>query len=567
MRSPGDARILPRILLRQPPPRRRRGGGGRGGAGSAAAAVQSYLPLGPAASLALGAFLLCYALVLACLLPMLAVSRGAPPQTAPLLRAPGGGGAAAEAEAAAAAAGRRFSGLEGAQLPRASDLVQAGRIVGGELSGLERRVMGRISPEYGQLLAEAEAEFEALRQRRRTDRDGHRAVAGAMERERERRGEFGGGAEEEEEEEEGGGIVHLPVEGGRIGAHNERMRKKAGDGTGRLAAMREAQREAAGTGGQEGRAGAPAVVGGAGDPAVAVRNGFAVLGMHRSGTSMLSGLLVKGMGYHVGEPLIEPASDNEKGFFELLPAVEQNDSFMKGQDIWWSSGVVNYDAAEALRMKADGEISFREGREALAVLGDPSNVPWLQKDPRMCITLGTWLPLLDTEPAVVFTYRHPLEVALSLKRREEDFDLAHGLRLWIVYNVRAVQNSAGLCRVLSSNDAILADPLAEVQRIADELTTKCHVPAPARARLTQAAVDDFVDRQLQHSKEQREAERAQKEVLEVHGECEVYDYDSDHEEGTIQHEREAQLYLKAMELYCDLQSGKAYEEGYDLQTP
>ena len=106
-----------------------------------------------------------------------------------------------------------------------------------------------------------------------------------------------------------------------------------------------------------------------------------------------------------------------------------------------------------------------------------------------------------------------------------------------------------------------------LQRIADELTTKCHVPAPARARLTQAAVDDFVDRQLQHSKEQREAERAQKEVLEVHGECEVYDYDSDHEEGTIQHEREAQLYLKAMELYCDLQSGKAYEEGYDLQTP
>ena len=32
--------------------------------------------------------------------------------------------------------------------------------------------------------------------------------------------------------------------------------------------------------------------------------GFMVLGMHRSGTSMLSGLLVKGFGYETGGPLI-----------------------------------------------------------------------------------------------------------------------------------------------------------------------------------------------------------------------------------------------------------------------
>ena len=32
--------------------------------------------------------------------------------------------------------------------------------------------------------------------------------------------------------------------------------------------------------------------------------GFMVLGMHRSGTSLLSGLLVKGFGYETGGPLI-----------------------------------------------------------------------------------------------------------------------------------------------------------------------------------------------------------------------------------------------------------------------
>ena len=48
------------------------------------------------------------------------------------------------------------------------------------------------------------------------------------------------------------------------------------------------------------------------------RTGFIVLGMHRSGTSMLSGLLVTGSGYNVGGPLIGGSFDNEKGFFERI---------------------------------------------------------------------------------------------------------------------------------------------------------------------------------------------------------------------------------------------------------
>jgi len=48
------------------------------------------------------------------------------------------------------------------------------------------------------------------------------------------------------------------------------------------------------------------------------RRGIVVLGMHRSGTSMLSGLLVNGFGYNVGGPLIGSSFDNEKGFFERI---------------------------------------------------------------------------------------------------------------------------------------------------------------------------------------------------------------------------------------------------------
>ena len=42
------------------------------------------------------------------------------------------------------------------------------------------------------------------------------------------------------------------------------------------------------------------------------RPGVIVLGMHRSGTSMLSGILAEGFGYETGGPLLKPNSENEK---------------------------------------------------------------------------------------------------------------------------------------------------------------------------------------------------------------------------------------------------------------
>jgi hypothetical protein len=293
------------------------------------------------------------------------------------------------------------------------------------------------------------------------------------------------------------------------------------------------------------------------------RHGFMVLGMHRSGTSMLSGLLVIGMGYKTGSPLIGGAFDNPKGFFELIPAVLQNDEFMNAQRIYWSVNVIAYDTEKALRDKQEGRIKFSHGNKALAVYNNPDNVPYLQKDPRMCITLKTWLPLLNHEPAIVFTYRHPLEVAMSLQKREENFTLEHGLRLWIVYNMRAIQNSHGLCRVLTSNEAVLANPLDEVRRIANELTTKCGVPAPPRT-LVQENVDLFMDPSLQHNKKARDTEQRNKALITKYGDdCEVREYESTVKRNTPAGKRERTLYLKAMKIYCDLESGAAYQEGYE----
>jgi len=291
------------------------------------------------------------------------------------------------------------------------------------------------------------------------------------------------------------------------------------------------------------------------------RNGFIVLGMHRSGTSMLSGLLHQSSGYAVGGPLIGSAFDNEKGFFERVDIVLQNDEFMKAQSISWAANVINYDWERALKEKELKKFPFKEGERGLKFLNNPTNAPWMQKDPRMCITLKTWLKLINSEPAILFTYRHPLEVALSINKRDNGISLETGLRLWIVYNMRAIQNSRGLCMVRSSNDVILADPLNEVQRICDELTNTCGVPAPPR-HVSQEEIQNLVDPDLQHNKKKRADE--EKEIIETYnnGKCVVTSYISKHNRNTTAYKRESTMYRKAMKVYCDFQSEIAYHDDY-----
>ena len=214
------------------------------------------------------------------------------------------------------------------------------------------------------------------------------------------------------------------------------------------------------------------------------------------------------------------------------------------------------------------KINFNGGKRALTFLNNDNQartLPYLQKDPRMCITLPTWLKLLDDEPAVLFTYRHPLEVALSLKKRDRrgSSTIEYGLQLWIHYNLRAIQNSAGMCRVVTANHKIMKNPKSEVQRIKNLLTERCNVMPPPTNVIPQTVIDDFIDPNLQHN---------DKGLKDFSAHCKAREFESDHEVGspefknwnksllsTLQNQK---LYLMAMQIFCDMESGRAFEEGY-----
>jgi hypothetical protein len=232
------------------------------------------------------------------------------------------------------------------------------------------------------------------------------------------------------------------------------------------------------------------------------RPGVIILGMHRSGTSALCDYLHQ-MGFRVGGPLLPHSEENEKGYCERCDVVYQNDHFMLSQEITYKENTHRYEHHASLKVYEIYKETewFHAGWAALKFLnyrGDKGDVtktdnidyaPYLVKDPRFCITLNTWLHILENLPfpsvrpavlnelpAIVFIYRLPLDVALSLVKREANtMNVTAGLKLWYIYNRNAIQQSYDLCRVVISHKMLLTQPNQELDRLFEELLHDCRV--------------------------------------------------------------------------------------------
>ncbi|WP_116367402.1 glycosyltransferase [Parahaliea mediterranea] len=178
-----------------------------------------------------------------------------------------------------------------------------------------------------------------------------------------------------------------------------------------------------------------------------------VLGMHRSGTSMVAGSLAQN-GFYVGEPdeqLAPQEGENPLGFFERTDVVNLHDRMLSDAGGSWFS--------PPDRLPASGAYEGDQ-KDILARL---TPQPWLVKDPRMVLLWPAWEPLLEHSIAL-YVYRNPRDVAVSLHRRN-GFPLAFGLALWERYNRDAITFSARLPHACVSFDAIQRDPQAEMSRL------------------------------------------------------------------------------------------------------
>jgi hypothetical protein len=162
-----------------------------------------------------------------------------------------------------------------------------------------------------------------------------------------------------------------------------------------------------------------------------------VVGMHRSGTSTVAGLLHDN-GVVMGEEevfLPRPGPENPRGFFENYRFRRTNDRIAErcGYAIdSWRPEIPPCRPGGLARLRMKRLLREYQRRYPL----------WGFKDPRTCLTLDGWLRALEGIPGapaarIVFAVRDPEAVARSMVTRN-GVEHAAALRLWRVYNERVL---------------------------------------------------------------------------------------------------------------------------------
>lgn len=161
-----------------------------------------------------------------------------------------------------------------------------------------------------------------------------------------------------------------------------------------------------------------------------------ILGMHRSGTSVLSAGL-EALGVEFGENLIPPRPDNPKGYWEDARLVAFNDGVLSL--CGFSSGDVGLSSRRVLGVERFEEIV----QQAMALLTELLAGKALLgiKDPRMPRLMPIWQAAFDALGLwvdYVIAARHPLSVAESLAARDH-LSREKSLMLWYEHSCRSMQ--------------------------------------------------------------------------------------------------------------------------------
>lgn len=222
-----------------------------------------------------------------------------------------------------------------------------------------------------------------------------------------------------------------------------------------------------------------------------LRYAVLVLGMHRSGTSALSGVLAK-LGATPPRSLMAANEFNAKGYWESKELVILHDEILKSAGSRWSDwGRFNEGWFESPVFP-----EFEDRLEA-AITREYGDCAFFSvKDPRMSRFLPIWLRTLDRmkiAPKVIVSVRHPEEVVRSLERRDR-LGRGKGLLLWLRHVLEAEVASRHLDRAFIRYEDMLQDWRSQMRRVGHELG----VVWPRWSFESEAEIADFLSSELRH---------------------------------------------------------------------
>ncbi|HTU19267.1 MAG TPA: sulfotransferase [Gemmataceae bacterium] len=199
-----------------------------------------------------------------------------------------------------------------------------------------------------------------------------------------------------------------------------------------------------------------------------------IVGMHRSGTSVVSALL-QSSGLDIGQRLLGATVGNVKGHFEDLDFFQLHVQILKSQRI----------TSTGFTLQRDLPIGKAHVRRARALIAERRRrgVAWGWKDPRTTLFLDFWQEMVP-EAHFLILYRCPWDVVDSFSRRGDKAfrsNLGFAVQIWSHYNrllldffdrfperclcvnsYRAVQSPGLLLEALSKKFALSLGPVAEL---------------------------------------------------------------------------------------------------------
>ena len=193
-----------------------------------------------------------------------------------------------------------------------------------------------------------------------------------------------------------------------------------------------------------------------------MKTAYFVLGMHRSGTSALAGVLNL-IGLNLGTDLMESSKDNPKGYFENNKVQILNEKILKDNYSSWDD--YNFDF-NSIPFKVQQNYI----KDAEKIILEEFNFvnQFAIKDPRLSLLFPIWeraCTNLNIDIKVFIQHRAPMEVANSLKTRN-DFKFEKSFLLWSQYFFSAEFYSRSHKRHFISFEKLIGNSSDEIAKIA-----------------------------------------------------------------------------------------------------
>ncbi len=216
-----------------------------------------------------------------------------------------------------------------------------------------------------------------------------------------------------------------------------------------------------------------------------------VLGMHRSGTSAMAGVLNQ-LSIPMGDTLMPPRKgENEKGFWEDEGIVGLHELLLKELGMSWDDTRLMpnqwwmREGIYEIKLQLSNLISSNYGTKTL----------WAFKDPRVCRLMPLWYQILselEIEPLFIHIIRNPMDVARSLAARD-GFTQDKSFLLWLLHNMDAFQSTVNHLRVVLDYDELLETPGHVIEQVCQKLHLSDCINGASRK-----AIDEFVTFSLRH---------------------------------------------------------------------